>query len=137
VPLDDAGRRLVEKYVNIAEGAAWSFWKRAPRAELDEVKGIAYAGLVQGVERFPRYQAEHGYPLDDHRYLVAFLNLRVRGAIGDWARSQDWMTRSQRGRLKRVEEQCAPGATLAEQAEATGLTEAEIVDAQAAWAAPR
>jgi RNA polymerase sigma factor (sigma-70 family) len=135
VPLDDAGRRLVEKYVNIAEGAAWTFWKRAPRAELDEVRAIAYAGLCQGVARFPDYQAEHGYALDDHRYLVAFLNLRVRGAIGDWARSQDWVTRSQRNRLKAIDAACPQGGTTAELAAAAGLTEEQVLDAQQAVAA--
>jgi RNA polymerase sigma factor (sigma-70 family) len=133
--LDDAGRAMVEKYTDVAEAAAWRFCGRATRAELDEVKAIAYLGLCQAAERFPAYQAEHGYALDDRRYLVAFLSRRVNGAILDWARSRDWVTRTQRKRLKLIDE-CAPdGASIAEQAQAAGLTEDEVRDALAAKAA--
>ena len=133
--LDEAGRRLVEQYANVADAAAWRFWNKARRAELAEVKAVAFLGLCQAAERFPAYQAEHRYALDDHRYLVAFLSRRINGAIIDWARSRDWVTRSQRQRLKLLEE-CAPeGASIAGQAEAAGLTEDEARDALAAEAA--
>jgi DNA-directed RNA polymerase specialized sigma subunit len=119
----------------VADAAAWRFWNRARRADLAEVKAVAYLGLCQAAERFPAYQAEHGYPLDDHRYLVAFISRRVNGAIIDWARAADHVTRSQRQRLKQLEDCAEPGASTAELAGAAGLTEAQVRDAQAAQAA--
>jgi len=133
--LDDAGRALVEQYADVAGAAAWKFCRRASRADLAEVQAVARLGLCQAVERFPAYQAEHGYDLDDYRYLVAFLSRRVNGAILDWARSQDWCTRSQRGRLKLLEQSAPDGASTAEQAQASGLTQAEVIDARVADAA--
>jgi len=136
--LDDEGRRLVEQYMNVATGAAWRYWRRAPAADVDELRAVACAALVQGVARFPDYQREHGYPLDDHRYLVAFLDRRVKGALYDWARGQDWLTRSQRQRVKLLEaaaEDAGPGADAAGLAAAAGLAEDEARDALAAQAA--
>ena len=130
--LDDAGRALAERHVNVAAGAAWRFWRKAPRADADELRAIAYFALVQAVARFPDYQREHGYALDDHRYLVAFIDRRVTGALLDWARGEDWVTRAQRQVVKTVEAVAWPGATLAELAGAAGLPEAEVRGAMAA-----
>ena len=58
--LDDAGRALVEEYDTIATGAAWHFWQKAPRADFEELRGIARLALVEAVERYPRYCAERG-----------------------------------------------------------------------------
>jgi RNA polymerase sigma factor (sigma-70 family) len=134
--LDDAGRALAERYVNVASGAAWRYWRKAPRADIDELQAIAYAGLVQAVERFPDYQAEHGYALDDHRYLVAFIDRRVQGALLDWSRGEDWVTRSQRAKAKIIEAAAENGADgTAQLAEASGLTEDEVREVLAAKAA--
>ncbi len=129
---------MVEEYRSLARGAAWSYWRRAPRADFDEVQAVALAGLCQAAERFPAYNAEHGYDPGDRRYLVAFLNRRVHGAILDWARSQDWVTRAQRRTVKLLEaaaEDAGPAASAAELAAAAGLAEDEARDALAAQAA--
>ena len=129
---------MVEEYRSLARGAAWSYWRRAPRADFDEVQAVALAGLCQAAERFPAYNAEHGYDPGDRRYLVAFLNRRVHGAILDWARSQDWVTRAQRRTIKILEaaaEDAWPGASAAEVAAAAGLAEDEALAALAAQAA--
>jgi DNA-directed RNA polymerase specialized sigma subunit len=134
--LDDAGRALAEAHVNVATGAAWRFWRKAPRADADELRAIAYFALCQAVARFPDYQREHGYPLDDHRYLVAFIDRRVTGALLDWARGEDWVTRSQRTKAKIIEAAAENGADgTAQLAEASGLTEDEVRQVQAAQAA--
>jgi RNA polymerase sigma factor (sigma-70 family) len=133
--LDDAGRALVEEYSTLAASIAWAYWRRAPRADVEELRAIALAALVQAADRFPDYQREHGYPLDDHRYLVAFLTRRMRGAILDHARAQDHVSRTQRRMLKALEDVAVPGAGPAELAEAAGLPEDEVRAALAAQAA--
>jgi DNA-directed RNA polymerase specialized sigma subunit len=133
--LDDAGRALAERYINVASGAAWKYWRRAPRADVDELRAVANAALCQALERFPDYQREHGYALDDHRYLVAFIDRRVQGALLDWGRAQDWLTRSQRAKAKLLQDAELQGAaSIAEAAEAAGLTEAEAHEVLAAKA---
>jgi DNA-directed RNA polymerase specialized sigma subunit len=134
--LDEAGRRIVEQHVNVADGTAWDYWRRARHVtDLDELQAVARLGLVQAAERFPEYQREHGYPLDDHRYLVAFLSRRVHGALFDYGRSRDWLTREQRRKAKALEQAAVPGGGTAELAEAAGMTLAEAEDALAAQAA--
>ena len=132
--LDDVGRALVEEYDTIATGAAWHFWQKAPRADFEELRGIARLALAEAVERYPRYCAAHGYD-PDSGYIIAYLSQRVNGAILDWARSADWLTRSQRQKYKLLEAaelELPPGAGLAELAAVAGLTEAEARDVRAA-----
>jgi RNA polymerase sigma factor for flagellar operon FliA len=58
----------------------------------------------------------------------------MRGSILDWARSQDWVSRSQRQVLKALEHAARPGASVAELAQAAGLPEDEARAALAAQA---
>jgi RNA polymerase sigma factor (sigma-70 family) len=133
--LDERGKSLVEEYASVARSIAWEYWRRAPKADVEELQAIALAALVQAADRFPEYQREHGYPLDDHRYLIAFLTRRMRGAILDYARAQDHVTRSQRQLLKSVEAHRLAGASTPELAAAAGVTEREVTEAVAAGAA--
>jgi hypothetical protein len=107
----------------------------APTGRAVRGEGHGLLGLCQAAERFSAYQAEHGYELEDHRYLVAFISRRVNGAILDWARSRDYLSRAQRHRLKAIEEWAPAGASTAEQTEVAGLTEAEVRNALALEAA--
>lgn len=132
--LDETGRELAVKYADVAKAAAFQFWRRAPRADLDELRAVANLGLCQALARFPDYQREHGYALDDHRYLVAYLNRRVHGAVLDWARKQDWLTRTQRHRVNALQAVAVPAGGAAALAEAAGVTVAEVREAEAARA---
>jgi RNA polymerase sigma factor (sigma-70 family) len=132
--LDDAGRALVVEYDTVATGAAWHFFQKAPRADFEELRGIARLALAEAVERYPRYCAARGYD-PDSGYIIAYLSQRVHGAILDWARSNDWLTRAQRQKYKLLEAaelELPPGASLAELARVAGLTEAEARDVRAA-----
>ena len=132
--LDEAGRAQAEEYDTIATAAAWHFWQKAPRADFDELKGIARLALVEAVARYPHYCADRGYD-PDSSYIIGYLSQRVNGAILDFARSADWLTRSQRRKYKALEAaelELPPGASLAELAAAAGLTEAEARDVRAA-----
>jgi RNA polymerase sigma factor (sigma-70 family) len=132
--LDEAGHRMVIEHENLARSAAYGFWRKAPRADLDELRSIAYLGLVEAAERYPRYVEEHGYDPADGRFVVAYLSRRVHGSILDWARAQDWLTRSQRTILKIIEDVARPGASDAELAQASGIAEEKVRAAQAAAA---
>jgi len=84
--LDEAGRAQAEEYDTIATAAAWHFWQKAPRADFDELKGIARLALVEAVARYPHYCADRGYD-PDSSYIIGYLSQRVNGAILDFARS--------------------------------------------------
>jgi DNA-directed RNA polymerase specialized sigma subunit len=131
--LDEAGRLMVAQYAALARSAAWNFWRRTPTTtDLDELKGIAYLALCQAAERYPEYCAEHGYDPATPDYVVAFLIRRVRGALLDWARSEDHVSRGQRKTLKAIEKADLAGASTAELARLAGVSEAGVLAAQAA-----
>jgi hypothetical protein len=60
--LDDAGRAIVEEFSSLATSVAWEFKRKAARADIEELEAIAYAGLVEAAERFPRYQPSTATP---------------------------------------------------------------------------
>jgi RNA polymerase sigma factor FliA len=138
--LDDAGRALVEEFAIVARSVAWEFWRKAPRADVEELEGIALVALAEAVERYPSYCADRGYDPARRDFMAAYVTRRMRGAILDWARSQDWVTRGQRRTLKLLRDAARPGASaaeLAEAAEAAGLPGDEVRAALAAEEAGR
>jgi RNA polymerase sigma factor (sigma-70 family) len=133
------GRALVEKYADMALSAGWRFYERTPARDLDELQAVAYEGLCNAVERWPRYCQEHGYDPADHSYLGAFLNRRVNGAVLDWSRNQDWVTRTERHTLKALEQaqddlRDTDGAAVTLAAARSGRTEDQVRAAQTAAA---
>lgn len=120
-----------------ARAEAWRAFQRAPHAlELDELHAIALTGLAQARARWKTYCAQYERDPNRIEYFVAYCLRRMRGAILDAMRSQDWVTRSARTRVKALREAgCEAGATEAELSRATGLSLAEIRDAEAALAA--
>lgn len=129
--------RAVGDILPQARAEAYKCWQRAPHAlELDELHSIALTGLAQAASRWPVYCAETSR--DPHRYefLPAYFLARMRGAMLDWLRAQDWVTRSDRTRAKALRDvgQDA-GATEAELAAATGMTVAQVRSTVAAVAA--
>lgn len=129
--------RAVDDMVPQARGEAYKVWARAPHAlELDELEAIALKGLAEASARWQVYCAETGR--DPHRYefLPPYFLARMRGAMLDWLRSQDWVTRSDRTRAKAIRDAGQDrGATDAELAASTGLSIAEVRSTVAAVAA--
>lgn len=125
---------LVTELLPLARAEAWRVWQRAPHAlELDELEALALTGLAQAAARFPRYNEEHGYAPDDFRYFKAYCLRRMRGAITDAMRSQDWVTRSARTRAKQLREAGQDqGRTEEELSAASGLSITEVRDTLAA-----
>lgn len=132
--------RIAELVVEMrpqARAEAWKVYQRAPHAlELDELEAIALLGLAQASSKFIQYNESHGWPPDDYRYFAVYCLRRMRGAMLDAMRSQDWVTRSARTRAKLLR---ASGQDLGlneqQLAEATGMSVDEVRDTIAAVAA--
>jgi RNA polymerase sigma factor FliA len=119
-----------------ARAEAFKVWQRAPHVlELDELEALALSGLAAAAARWETYCAEKGHDPHAYEYFPAYCLRRMRGAMLDWLRSQDWVTRSARTRAKAIRDAGQDqGLTEAELAAATGLTEDEVRDTIAAVA---
>jgi RNA polymerase sigma factor for flagellar operon FliA len=116
---------------------AWKIFQRAPHAlELDELISLGLLGMTQAVNAWPRYCHRNGYDPEATQYLIAYILRRVRGAMLDALRSQDWVTRSARTRAKALRDAGQDqGLTDEQLAEHTGMTVAEVRETVAAVAA--
>ena len=85
-------------------------------------------GLIDALEK---YQPERGVPFE------AYAMTRIRGAVLDELRSQDWLPRSARERQREIDTagqklhgELGRQPTASELAEETGLSEQQIIDTQ-------
>jgi RNA polymerase sigma factor for flagellar operon FliA len=120
-----------------ARAEAWKAFQKAPHVlDLAELESVALLGLAQAAARFISYNEARGYAPDDFRYFDAYCLRRMRGAILDAMRSQDWVTRSARIRAKKLRDVGQDqGATDEELAERSGMTIIEVRETMAAVAA--
>lgn len=128
---------LVSGLVPQARAEAYKVWTRAPHAlELDELHAIALKGLAEASARWETYCAEKSHDPHAYEYFPAYCLARMRGAMLDYLRAQDWVTRSDRMRAKQIRDAGQDrGATEAELAAATGMTVGEVRSTMAAVAA--
>lgn len=140
--------RLVEEIIPQARSEAWKVFQSAPHAlELDELISLAYQGLAQAAQRWEDYCARNGFESGcgqaectdkaacGTRYFAAYALRRIRGAMLDAMRSDDWVTRSVRGRAKLLREAGQDlGIPEKELAERTGLTVAQVRETMAGMA---
>lgn len=119
---------LIEQYMGLAQALAQQVWRTAPHAlELDEMRGIAYLGLVAAARRWEPYCAEKKYSPEALEYFRPFLVRRVHGALIDAIRSADWATRSLRTRARALQDAGQErGASDTELAQRTGMSVAEV-----------
>lgn len=129
--------RLTEEIRPQARAEAYKAWQRAPHAlELEELHAEALTGLAQARARWFRYCEVNSFSPAETRFYAAYCLRRIRGAILDAMRANDWVTRSARTRAKQLREAGADrGLPEAELAAATGLTAREIRETTAAVAA--
>lgn len=128
--------KLVEDLMPQARSEAWRRWQRAPQ-QLDrgELESLACLGLVMAGARWEAYCAERGYSPGATQYFAAYALRRMKGAIVDYLRSVDWVTRSGRANARALQEAGQEsGATEAELRERTGLSSRQIRDTMAAVA---
>lgn len=96
---------LIQTYIPLTQALARQQWRTAPHAlELDELTGIAYLGLVQAARRWHNYCAEKGYDPHALQFFKPFVVQRVRGALIDAIRANDWATRSLRTRARALQD---------------------------------
>lgn len=131
--LNDEQLAMIEGNRALAISIALQVYNTAPHAlELEELKAIAYFGLVDAASRYFEYCERKNYdPADWHKYFTKYASLRIRGAIYDRLRSNDWATRSLREKSRKINAvttNVQERLTHAQIAELSGLTEKEVRD---------
>jgi RNA polymerase sigma factor for flagellar operon FliA len=128
--------KVIEIYPN-ARGEAWRVYQRAPaHLELDELHALALGGLAQAGARWQDYCAENHHDPRALHYFGAYAMRRMRGAMGDAMRQQDWVTRSARAKAKAIRDAGQDlGRSEEELARASGLTVREVRETLAAVSA--
>jgi RNA polymerase sigma factor FliA len=129
--------RRVTDMVPQARAEAYKVWQRAPHAlELDELHSLALSGLAHAAARWQLYCWEQGHSPLAWEFFPAYCLRRMRGAMLDYLRSQDWVTRSDRTRAKAIRDAGQDrGATEAELAASTGMSVGQVRETIAAVAA--
>lgn len=119
---------LIREYMPLAQSLAQQTWRTAPHAlELDELRGIAYLGLVSAAKRWEAYCLENDFSPDALQYFKTFVVRRVHGAMIDAIRSADWATRSLRTRAKMLQAAGQEeGLNDRELAERTGMSVSDV-----------
>lgn len=131
--IEDKYQSLIENHIALAISIALGVYNTAPHAlELEELKAIAFYGLCDAADRWPHYCKKKGYDPSATQYFTKYSSLRIRGAIYDRLRSNDWATRSLREKSRKINlaniQADGVDLTNAELAEITGLTEKEVRD---------
>jgi RNA polymerase sigma factor FliA len=128
---------LVVAMMPQAKSEAWKVFSAAPHAlDLDDLTSLAYTGLMMAAARWPKYCEEREFDPGATNYFAAYALRRIRGAMLDAMRSQDWVTRSVRARAKALRDAGQDlGRSEAELAAATNLTPRQIRDTMAGVAA--
>lgn len=129
----------VQRDYHRARVCAWKAYSKMPFVgiELEELEAIALSALVTAAGCWVTpYCSSRGFdpwdpadPSKPHQAWAAYSTLRMNGAISDFLRKQDHVSRSSRGKLKRLEQARLDGArTDDELAAATGLPVATVRD---------
>ncbi|MDD2430280.1 MAG: FliA/WhiG family RNA polymerase sigma factor [Firmicutes bacterium] len=83
---------LIKKYMYLVKEMARTFAKTLPsHIELDELESLGYLGLVDAVDKF---DSGRGVPFE------AYGKLRIKGAILDGLRRDDWLSEGARRKAK-------------------------------------
>lgn len=128
VKLNDFELKLVKDHMVLAQSVASQKYRTAPHAlDLDDLRSLAYMGLVEAASRWFKYCESRGYDPNDTQFFVIYARPRIAGSIYDKLRSDDWATRALREKSKRLREAGSEeGISREELAERTGMTEQEI-----------
>ena len=90
----EARSQLLDRYIGLVHHAAREIIRRAPREiELDELVSAGTLGLVQALE---------GFDLERRLAFSSYAVPRIRGAMLDEMRAQDWVPRSVRTRGRQL-----------------------------------
>lgn len=119
---------LILGHMNLAKDIATREWRTATHAlERDEMESLAYLGLVDAALRWVPYCEKNEYDPSAVQYFKVFASFRIRGAIRDHIRKEDWATRTLRTKSKKLKDAGQDeGLSVAELSEKTGMSESEI-----------
>lgn len=114
--------------ISTADAVAVKIWKTAPYSlELDELKSVAYMGLVASALRWEDFCIEYDYDSSRTEYFRAYSIKRIQGSIYDHFRSTDWATRALRSKAKLLNEAgLEDGASEEEMIARTGLSQKQV-----------
>lgn len=128
--MDAEQRGWIETHMGLAQSLAKQKWRTAPHAlDLEDMRAIAYYGLVMVAARWRDYCKENNFDPNALEFMKPFVVRRVNGALLDAIRSDDWATRSLRSRARQLQEAGLGqqrGLTYDELSNRTGLTVAEV-----------
>jgi RNA polymerase sigma factor for flagellar operon FliA len=119
---------LILNHMKLANDIATREWRTATHAlKHDDMVSLAYFGLVDAADRWEDYCKKNKYDPAATQYFKVFASFRVRGAIRDFIRKEDWATRTLRSKAKALKEAGQDDGLSVEQlAEKTGMSVAEI-----------
>lgn len=126
--MEPAALRLVETHLGLAQSIAQQVWRTAPHAlDAEELRAIAYLGLVAAADRWYPYCREKNYSADALEFFKPFAVRRIKGQLIDTIRSSDWASRNLRTRARALQAAGQDrGATDIEMAECTGMSLATV-----------
>lgn len=130
-------KKMAADFMPQVRAEAWKVYQRAPHAlDLDEMQALGLLGLAQATAKWNDYCWRRGFDPDRTEYFIAYVLRRVKGAMLDALRSQDWVTRSSRTKAKMLRD-AGQDLGLDEQtlARRAGLTVQEVRDTVAAVSA--
>lgn len=124
----------------MAESIAWRHAVRVPGADVDEFKSITYEALCKAADYWIPYTDRNGFspwseddPGRPEKHFPGYAAKMMNGAVLDWCRRSDYLSRTARKRVKAVQAAEAAGArSETGLAEASGLTAVQVRDARAA-----
>lgn len=126
--LNDFENKLITDHLLLAQAVASQKYRTAPHAlDLDDLKSLAYMGLVEAASRWFTYCESKGYDPNATQFFVIYARPRIAGSIYDKLRSDDWATRALREKAKVLREAGADeGVSREELVRRSGMTEQEV-----------
>ena len=110
----EAGDYLVERYIPLVDYVVQRFMITLPKTvEKDDVRSFAFEGLLDAFDKFN---------VDRDLKFETYASWRIKGAILDGLRRSDWLPRSVRDKVKKVEEAYA----VLEQQQNQSVTDEEV-----------
>lgn len=110
----EAGEYLVEQYLPLVDYVIQRFMISLPKTvEKDDIRSYAYEGLLDALSKFN---------IERDLKFETYASWRVKGAIIDGLRQSDWLPRSVRDKVKKIEK----AYLLLEQQNSTSVSDEEV-----------
>lgn len=119
---------LINGHLGLARAIAVQIWQTAPYIlDVEEMKSLAYLGLVDAADRWEKYCLKNGHDPNAVEFFKVYASRRVNGTVRDSIRADDWATRTLREKAKKLKLAGQDeGASSQELSDRTGLTVKEV-----------